>query len=79
MEDKATYHGRRHDFVMYTNRRVKSRDLTNIANKRLKDAGKRLIKSDYCLQSLQTKEYPIRTGIAAYWERAHVFQKTTKS
>ena len=45
VEDKATYHGRRHDLVMYTNRRVKSRDLTNIANKRLKDAGKRLIKS----------------------------------
>jgi hypothetical protein len=45
VEDKATYHGRRHDLVMYTNRRVKSRDLVNIANKRLKDAGKRLIKS----------------------------------
>ena len=42
VEDKATYRGRRHDLVMYTNCHVKSRDLTNIANKRLKDAGKRL-------------------------------------
>ena len=30
---------------MYTNRRVKSRDLLNIANHRLQKAGKRLIKS----------------------------------
>jgi hypothetical protein len=45
VEDKATYHGRRHNPVMYTNRRVKSRDLVNIANKRLQDAGKKLIKS----------------------------------
>lgn len=29
IEDKATYHGRRHDLVMYTNRRVKKRDLLN--------------------------------------------------
>ena len=25
IEDKATYHGRRHDLVMYTNRRVKKK------------------------------------------------------
>ena len=45
IEDKATYHGRRHDLVMYTNYRVKSRDLVNIANYRLLKAGKRLINS----------------------------------
>jgi hypothetical protein len=45
IEDKATYHGRRHDLVMYTNRRVKSRDLLNIANYRLLKSGKKMIKS----------------------------------
>ena len=32
IEDKATYHGRRKDTVMYTNRRVKARDCLNIVN-----------------------------------------------
>ena len=32
IEDEATYHGRRHDMVMYNNKRVKKRDLLNIAN-----------------------------------------------
>ena len=45
IEDKATYHGRRHNLVMYTNRRVKSRDLLNITNFRLLRKGKILIKS----------------------------------
>jgi hypothetical protein len=45
IEDKATYHGRRHDLVMYTNRQVKSRDLLNIANYRLLKSGKKMIKS----------------------------------
>ena len=46
IKDKATYHGRRHYLViMYTNRRVKSRDLLNIANYRLLKSGKRMIKS----------------------------------
>ena len=45
IEDKAIYHGRRPDLVMYTNYRVKSRDLVNIANYRLLKAGKRLINS----------------------------------
>ncbi len=45
IEDKATYHGRRHDLVMYTNRRVKKRDLLNIANYRLASKNKKLIKS----------------------------------
>lgn len=45
IEEKATYHGRRHDTVMYTNRRVKSGDLLNIANFRLLQKGKKLIKS----------------------------------
>ena len=45
IEDKATYHGRRHNLVMYTNRQVKSRDLLNITNFRLLQKGKKLIKS----------------------------------
>eukprot|EP00794_Sanderia_malayensis_P000902 gene902-205_t len=45
IEDKSTYHGSRHDLVMYTNRRVKSRDLLKIANYRLLKAGKQMIKS----------------------------------
>ena len=45
IEDKATYHGRRQDTVMYLNRRVKKSDLLNIANKRLWDKEKKLIKS----------------------------------
>lgn len=45
IEDKATYHGRRQNLVMYTNRRVKNRDLLNIANHRLMSVGKRIIKS----------------------------------
>ena len=45
IEDKATYHGRRHDLVMYTNRRVKKRDLLNIANYRLASKNKKLIES----------------------------------
>ena len=45
VEEKATYHGRRHDTVMYTNRRVKIRDLKNIANHSLKIRGKKPIKS----------------------------------
>ena len=35
IEEKATYHVRRHKTVMYTNRRVKSKDLSNIASFRL--------------------------------------------
>lgn len=45
IEEKATYHGRRHETVMYTNRRVKKEDLLNIANYRLVQKGKRLIRS----------------------------------
>jgi hypothetical protein len=45
IEDKATYHGRRHDLVMYTNKRVKKKDLLNIANYRLLQKRKKLVKS----------------------------------
>ena len=45
IKDKATYHGQRHDLVMYTNRRVKKRDLLNIANYGLASKNKKLIKS----------------------------------
>ena len=66
IEDKAMYHGRRHDLVMYTNRHVKSRDLLNIANYRLLKSGKRMIKSATTVynrckpknrRSLQTKKH----------------------
>ena len=45
IEDKATYHGRRQNLVMYTNRRVNKRDLLNIANHRLTSVNKKPIKS----------------------------------
>ena len=45
LEDKVTYHGRRDNTVMDTNRRVKSGDLVTIANHRLQKEGRRLIKS----------------------------------
>ena len=45
IEDKATYHGRRHNPVMFTNRQVKKTDLLSIANYRLLQKGKKMIKS----------------------------------
>ena len=45
IEDKATYHGRRHNTTMYTNRRVKVADLPLIANHFLSQKGKRLVRS----------------------------------
>lgn len=45
IEDKATYHGRRHNTTMYTNRRVKVADLPGIANHFLALKGKPLIRS----------------------------------
>jgi hypothetical protein len=45
IEEKATYHGRRHKPVIFTNRRVKKRDLISIANYNLLQKGKKMIKS----------------------------------
>jgi hypothetical protein len=45
IEDKTTIHGRRHELTMYTNRRVKKEDLLNIANYRLLQEGRKIIKS----------------------------------
>jgi hypothetical protein len=45
IEDKATYHGRRHNTTMYTNRLVKVADLPGIANHFLALDGKPLITS----------------------------------
>lgn len=45
IEDKATYHGRRHGTTMFTNRRVKSRDLMGIANDALEKEGKAPVRS----------------------------------
>ena len=66
IEDKSSYHGRRSDLVLYTNKRVKKRDLKNIVNFHRKKKGKKLIKSSTtaynrarprCLRSLQSKKH----------------------
>ena len=43
--NKLHNHGGRHDTVMYVNQRVKKRDLLNIANYKLLQLGRKLIKS----------------------------------
>ena len=45
IEDKSTAHGRRHDSVLYTNKRVKKKDFLSIADYHLYRKGKKLIKS----------------------------------
>jgi hypothetical protein len=45
IEEKATYHGRRTEQTMFTHRRVKVRDLKNIANHNLASRGKTQIRS----------------------------------
>ena len=45
IEDKSSYHGRRHDTVLYTGQRVKKKNRLSIANYRLAQRGKKLIKS----------------------------------
>ena len=45
IEDKSSYHGRRHDTVLYTGQRVKKKNLLSIANYRLAQRGKKLIQS----------------------------------
>ncbi|CAH3184731.1 unnamed protein product [Porites lobata] len=45
IEDKSTAHGRRHDSVLYTNKRVKKKNFLSIANYHLYRKGKKLIKS----------------------------------
>ena len=45
IEDKASYHGRRHDTVLYTGQRVKKNNLLSLANYRLVQRGKKLIRS----------------------------------
>ena len=45
IEDKTSYHGRRHDTVLYTGQRVKKKNLFTIANYRLAQRGKKLIRS----------------------------------
>lgn len=45
IEQKSTVHGRRHDMVLYYNKRVKRDDLLNIANYNLLERGKQMIKS----------------------------------
>ena len=45
IEEKATYHGRRHNPIMHTKKWVKVKDLVKIENHRLKQKGKKLIRS----------------------------------
>ena len=45
IEDKSTAHGRWHDSVLYTNKRVKKKDFLSIANYHLHRKGKKLIQS----------------------------------
>ena len=45
IENKATYHGRRHDTVTYTNKRVKKSDHLDIANYKLLQRRKQAIRS----------------------------------
>ena len=52
IEDKSCYHGRRSDLVLYTNKRVKKRDLKNIVNFHRKKKGKETCQIQYnCLKS----------------------------
>ena len=55
IEDKATIHGRRHESVLYTHQRVKTRDRLNIANYRRYKQGKRLLRS---VSSVATRARP---------------------
>ena len=41
IEEKSVAHGRRHDLVLYCNRRGNARDLLGIANSYLRQRGKR--------------------------------------
>ena len=61
IEDKATSHVRRHESVLYTHHRVKTRDLLNIANDCRYKQGKRLLRS---ASSVATRARP--TSQAAY-------------
>jgi hypothetical protein len=45
IEDKGEAHGRRHDSIIYTGKRVKCQDLLTLANYHLAQRGKRLIRS----------------------------------
>ena len=78
VEEKATYHGRRHDTVMYTNRRVKILDLKNITNHSLKIGGKKPIKSSitaWIARDRETKGPNRQKGIL---EKASFAQKKTR-
>ena len=52
IEQKAASHGRRHDTVLYTGRRVKVKDLLHLANHKLEEQGKPLIRSAVTVSNL---------------------------
>ena len=79
IEDKATY-GRRHGLVMYTNRRVKKRDLLNIANYRLASKNKKLIKSATTVYNrCKPKIIQISPSKETQRKRTVLHKKATKS
>ncbi|XP_070571361.1 uncharacterized protein [Ptychodera flava] len=62
IEDKSTYHGRRTNTIMFTNKRVKCRDLLQVANHRLREKGKKEIKSS---TTVWNRSAPVRRGTFA--------------
>jgi hypothetical protein len=80
VEDKSTYHGRRQNLVMYTNRRVKSRDLLNIANHILHAESRKTINKIcfHCIQSMQTQKCAVSSSISTHWQRINVLQKASQ-
>lgn len=52
IEEKAASHGRRHDTVLYTGRRVKVKDQLYLANYKLQEQGKPLVRSAVTVSNL---------------------------
>ena len=52
IEEKAASHGRRHDTVLYTGRRVKVKDLLYLANYKLQEQGKPFVRSAVTVSNL---------------------------
>ena len=82
IEDKATYHGRQHDTVMYTNKRVKKSVLLDIANYKLsKEENKRLdlptpFTTDHDLEILDLCKHGDIVGRAFFASKSPLKQRT---
>ena len=57
IEQKAASHGRRHDQVLYTGGRVKVKDFQHLANYKLEEQGKPLIRSAVTVSTLSRPRY----------------------